>query len=91
MLVATAKVALAAPSGTRTLGREAARLVFELESDTKIPPPGARPLSMTVPVAVPPLPPAIVDGLSTTEATVGPVWPSARLQAYTNTKQGIVH
>jgi len=90
-LVATTKVALADPSGTRTLGRETARLVFELESDTKIPPPGARLLSMTVPVAVPPLPPAIVDGLSATEATVGPVWPSARPQAHTSTKQGIAH
>jgi len=90
-LVVTAKVALAAPSGTRTLGREIARLAFVLDSDTRIPPAGARLLSVTVPVAVPPLPPAIVDGLSPTEATVGPVWPSARLQAYATTKQGIAH
>ena len=66
----TVKVAMVAPWATVTLGREAASAVFELESATSVPPKGAGALSVTVPVDEPPLPPAMLDGLSVKDVTV---------------------
>src|SRR6266581_6635532 len=66
-------VALLWPAGTATDGSTAASAEFELESVTSVPPTGATPLSITVPVDVPPLPPEIFDGLSLSDVTVGPV------------------
>src|SRR5262245_16709248 len=66
--VTTGKLAVVPPAGTTTTGLEAASAVFELASVTTVPPAGAAPPSVTVPVA----PPPIVDGLSVSEATPGP-------------------
>src|SRR5262249_39046925 len=70
--VTTGKLAVVPPAGTTTTGLEAASAVFELGRGARVPPGGAAPPSVTVPVAPPPLPPAIVDGLSVSEATPGP-------------------
>src|SRR5262249_36903531 len=66
------KLAVIPPAGTTTTGLEAASPVFELASATAVPPAGAALPSVTVPVAPPPLPPTIVDGLSVSEVTPGP-------------------
>ena len=64
-------MAVVAPAGTVMLGTDAARSVFELERDSTVPPAGAGPLSVTVPVDVAPLPPATVEGSSVRDVTVG--------------------
>jgi hypothetical protein len=68
-LVPTVNVALVAPSGMTMLGVDAARSVFELVRLIRWPPAGAGALMVTVPSAVPPVPPVIVAGLSVTETT----------------------
>jgi hypothetical protein len=70
----TVKLALVAPAGTVTLaGTLAAAL--PLVSATAAPPPGAAPLSVTVPCAV--APPLTEVGLSASPLTTGPVVPGA--------------
>ena len=71
-VVATVKVALAAPAGTVTLAGTVAALELS-ESDTAAPPVGAAALSDTVPVDE--LPPTTLVGLSDTAESVGPVAP----------------
>src|SRR5262249_53333481 len=53
-------------------GGTAASALIELERATDVPPAGAAALSVTVPVEVVPLPPAMLDGLSVSDVTAGP-------------------
>ena len=69
-LVLTVKVALVAPPATVTLAGTVATLVLLLESDTTVPPVGAGPLSVTVPVEE--LPPVTLVGLRPSDVSVGP-------------------
>jgi hypothetical protein len=64
------KFALVCPADTVTVGREAARSMRELVSETTVPPEGAGASSVTIQVAVPPLPPVITDGLQVREVAV---------------------
>ena len=64
-LVVTANVALLAPADTVTLAGTFAANVLSLLSDTTAPPPGAGPLSVTVPVEG--LPPTTLDGFIPSE------------------------
>ena len=69
-LVLTGKVALVAPSGTVTLaGTVAAALL--LERETRAPPLGAGPFSVTVPVEDPSGPPRTLVGVSDSEERTG--------------------
>src|SRR2546425_12450394 len=68
--VFTLKVALVAPSGTVTLaGTVAAALL--LERETRAPPLGAGPFSVTVPVEDPSGPPRTLAGVSDSEEWAG--------------------
>jgi hypothetical protein len=77
-LVQTVMVALVCPAGTVTLACTAASAVMELASATACPPAVVAELSVIVPVEVAPLPPATLDGLSVTDATVGPLTACAK-------------
>jgi hypothetical protein len=66
-VVVTVKVAVVAPAGTVTELGTVAGLVAE--SPTEVPPVGAAPVKVTVPVDE--FPPVTVAGLTATEATVG--------------------
>src|SRR5881296_1070229 len=68
-LVLTVKVALVALPGTVTLAGTVATLVLLLERDTRAPPLGAGPLSVTVPVDE--LPPVTLVGFRLSEERVG--------------------
>ena len=68
-LVVTANVAPVAPPATVTLDGTVAASVLSLDSATTDPPPGAGPLSVTVPVEG--LPPTTVEGLTVTEDNTG--------------------
>lgn len=65
----TVKVAVVLPEGTVTLGGTVAVAVLLLERLTTTPPAGAAPLSVTVPLDVPP--PRRLVGLSATDVGVG--------------------
>jgi hypothetical protein len=67
-LVLTGKVALVAPAATVTLPATVAAELL-LDSVTGAPPPGAGPLSVTVPVEL--LPPVTVVGLTLSELGMG--------------------
>src|SRR5690348_7413313 len=62
-LVVTVNDAVDWPAATVICGRRAASSISELASVTRVPPAGAAPVSVTVQVDEPPLPPAITDGL----------------------------
>ena len=64
-LVVTANVALPAPPATVTPAGTVAAEVLSLDKDTTAPPPGAGPLSVTVPVEE--LPPTTLDGFTPSE------------------------
>ena len=64
-LVVTANVALVAPTATVMLAGTVAANVLSLDNDTTAPPPGAGPLSVTVPVEG--LPPTTLDGVTPNE------------------------
>src|SRR5437879_12164695 len=70
-LVVARKLALLAPAGTVTLAGTAATLGLLLESETTVPPVGAGPLRVTVPVedCVPPI---TLVGLSVSDERVTP-------------------
>ena len=68
-LVETVKVAVLTPAATSTLGGTVAAAVLLLERVTVAPPVGAGPVSVTVPVDVPP--PMTVDGLRVRVDNVG--------------------
>ncbi len=70
-LVVIVNVVLALPAGTVTLAGTPATAVLLLVRDTTAPPLGAAPVSVTVPVEVPP--PTTLDGLRETELNVGGV------------------
>ena len=64
-LVVTENVALLAPPATVTLAGTVAAEVLSLDKDTTAPPPGAGPLSVTVPVEE--LPPTTLVGFTSRE------------------------
>ena len=64
-LVVTVNVALVAPPATVTVDGTVADDGLPLDSDTTAPPPGAGPLSVTVPVEE--LPPTTLDGVTPNE------------------------
>lgn len=68
-LVVTVKVAVVAPGATVTLAGTLAAAVLLLDRMTTVPPAGAGPFNVTVPVDVPP--PNTDAGLKLTEETVG--------------------
>ena len=68
-LVLTGKVALVDPAGTVTLLGTVTTAVLLLERETRAPPLGAGPLSVTVPVEG--FPPATFAGLKVSEDTTG--------------------
>ena len=70
LLVLTVNVALLAPAATVTLAGTVAVDVPLLDRETAAPPPGAGPLSVTVPVEVCP-PPVTLVGFSVSEERVG--------------------
>ena len=63
------KVALVLPLDTVTLPTTLATEVLLLDNDTTIPPPGAGPSSVTLPVEL--LPPATVEGFRETDDSEG--------------------
>ena len=67
--VVTGNVAEAEPAATGTLVGTVAADVFELESETRIPPAGAGTFNVTVPVE--PEPPVTLDGLTDTPERAG--------------------
>jgi hypothetical protein len=67
--VVTVKVAVVAPAGTVTLAGTVATEVRLLESVTTIPPAGAGPVSVTVPIDG--LPPRTLSGLRDKDDSVG--------------------
>lgn len=72
LVVETVNVLLVAPAGTVTLAGTDAELELSA-SDTTAPPPGAAPLSVTVPVEE--FPPTTLVGLRLTAVRVGPLDP----------------
>jgi hypothetical protein len=68
VVVATAKLAAGAPAGTVTLAGTVATAGRLFDRGITAPPAGAGPLSVIVPVAE--LPPPIVFGFTTTDATI---------------------
>ena len=66
-LVVTENVALLAPPATVTLAGTVAAEVLSLDKDTTAPPPGAGPLSVTVPVEE--LPPTTLVGFTPGNST----------------------
>jgi hypothetical protein len=76
--VVTVKVAVVAPAGMSTLpGTVAAPLL--LERETRAPPLGAGPFSVTVPVELPSGPPTTLVGLSVSEERIGGITVSEAL------------
>jgi len=69
MDVFTVKVALVAPAGMVTLASTVATAVLLLERETRAPPVGAGPLSLTLPVEGDP--PLTLVGFSVSEVRVG--------------------
>ena len=69
-LVVTVNVALVAPAETVTLPATVATAELLLDSVTCAPPPGAGPLSVTVPVGED-VPPVTLDGLRFSEVGIG--------------------
>ena len=69
-LVPTGKVALVAPAGTVTLPATVATAELLLDSVTCAPPPGAGPLSVTVPVGED-VPPVTLEALRVSEVRIG--------------------
>jgi len=68
--VVTVKAALVTPAGIVTLAGTVAAVVSLLERETRAPPPGAGPLSVTLPVEGDP--PLTLVGFSASEVRVGP-------------------
>jgi hypothetical protein len=65
-------VAVVAPAGTITVPGAVAAFVLLLANVTNVPPAGAGPFSVTVPVEFPTIgPPMTLFGFSVSEATVG--------------------
>ena len=68
--VVPVKVAVEAPAGMVTLAGTVATAVLALARETRAPPPGAGPLSVTLPVEGDP--PLTLVGFSVSEVRVGP-------------------